>query len=155
MGLPMIRPSQVVVFALDERRFALRLSSVERAVRAVEVTPLPKAPAVILGVIDVQGSIIPVFDVRRRFRLPDKAVGLDDHIIIVHTAQRSVALVVDSVAGVMEFAEEEAVPPQAIVPGIEYVAGIVKRPDGMVFIHDLDQFLAMDEARQLEGVLSS
>ena len=43
--------NQIVLFTLDEPRYALPLSAVERVVRAVEITPLPKAPEVVLGVL--------------------------------------------------------------------------------------------------------
>lgn len=62
----------LVVFRLDERRYALPLSVVERVIRAVEVTPLPKAPPIVLGAIDVQGRVVPVLNVRRRFLMPDR-----------------------------------------------------------------------------------
>ena len=146
---------QIVVFALDEQRVALPLAVVERVVRAVGITPLPKAPVIVLGVLNVQGEVLPVFNLRRRFRLPEKELELSDHIIIARTEWRTVALVVDSVAGVTACATEEIIPASTIVPGIEYVEGVVKRPDGLIFIHDLNKFLSLDEAQQLEGALAS
>ena len=59
----------ILVFALDEPRYALPLSAVERVVRAVEITPLPNAPAIIQGAINVQGAIIPVVNIRESFSL--------------------------------------------------------------------------------------
>ena len=56
---------QLVLFALDEQRFALALSSVERIVRVVDVTPLPSAPPIVLGIINVKGEVVPVYDGRR------------------------------------------------------------------------------------------
>jgi purine-binding chemotaxis protein CheW len=146
---------QVVIFAVDDQRLALPLSAVERVVQAVEITPLPKAPAVVWGIINVQGQILPVFHLRRRFRWPERELALNDHILIARTAQRRVALVVDAVAGVLECAAEDTVAPDAVVPGLEYVAGIMKQPDGMIFIHDLEKFLSLGEAQQLEAALAS
>ncbi len=59
-----------IVFTLDEQRYALHLSAVERVICVVEITPLPKAPEIVLGIINVGGQIIPVIDMRKRFRLP-------------------------------------------------------------------------------------
>jgi purine-binding chemotaxis protein CheW len=151
----MAQPVQIVVFALDDRRIALPLAAVERVVRAVEVTPLPKAPAVVLGAVNVQGNLVPVFHLRRRFGMPEREIETGDHLILARTARRTVALPVDSVAGVAACADADVVPPDAIASGIEYVAGVVKRPDGMIFIHDPDTFLSLDEARQLEEALAS
>src|SRR5581483_884088 len=77
----------LVVFTLANEKWALPASVVQRAVRAVEITPCPDAPDVVLGVINVHGRIIPVFDLRRRFGLPLRELSIDDHIIIAN-AQR-------------------------------------------------------------------
>src|SRR5688500_5027212 len=94
---------RVLSFSLDEVRYALPLESVERVVRSVEITPLPDAPEVILGVINVRGRIIPVADIRSRFRLPPKDMTLEDKLIIARTARRSLAVVADEVSGVSEY----------------------------------------------------
>jgi purine-binding chemotaxis protein CheW len=64
-----------------------------------------------------------------------------------------VALAVDSVEDVLDGAEHGTVPATMIAPGIDGVEGVMKHPDGMIFIHDLDKFLSLDEARQLEEAL--
>ncbi len=52
--------SEIVSFFLDDRRFAVPLSTVMRVERIVAITPLPKAPDIVLGVINMHGQIIPV-----------------------------------------------------------------------------------------------
>jgi purine-binding chemotaxis protein CheW len=91
----------LVVLALDEQRLAVPLATVDRIVRAVEVTPLPGAPQVVLGVINVQGAVLPVINLRRRCRLPEREIETTDMLVIAHTTRRSVALLVDR-ADVME-----------------------------------------------------
>ena len=145
---------QLVVFALEDQRYALHLSAVERIVRAVEMTPLPKAPEIVIGVINVQGRIIPVFNIRRRFHLPEREIELSDQLIIANTARRTVALVVDTVDGVIERLSEEITPADQVLPRIEYVEGIVKLENGLVLIHDLDKFLSIDEETKLDEALN-
>ncbi len=145
---------QLLAFRLDGQRYGLPLASVERVVRSVEITPLPKAPEIVLGVINVQGRVVAVVDVRKRFRLPQREPALGDSLVIARTPARAVALLADTVAGVVECAENEAVPAQAIVPGLEYVEGVAKLGDGMVLIHDLARFLSLDEERRLDGVIA-
>jgi purine-binding chemotaxis protein CheW len=145
---------QLVVFALEDQRYALHLSAVERIVRAVEMTPLPKAPEIVIGVINVQGRIIPVFNIRRRFHLPEREIELSDQLIIANTARRTVALVVDTVDGVIERLSEEVTPADQVLPRIEYVEGIVKLENGLVLIHDLDKFLSIDEGTKLDEALN-
>lgn len=140
---------QLIVFSLGEQRYALPLTAVERVVRAVEITPLPKAPAIVSGVINVQGRIVPVVNVRRRFRLPERDVAPGDQIIVARTAARPVALAVDAASGVIECPPERFVTAASIVPGMEYVKGVVKLEDGMILIHDLDKFLSLEEEKSL------
>jgi len=101
--------NKYVVFTLDELRYALPLSYVERVVRAVEVTPLPKVPDVVLGVINLKGNVIPVFNVRKRLRQEEKEIDPADQFIISQTSKRKVALVADSVTGVLERSEKEII----------------------------------------------
>lgn len=147
-------PQQLVVFSLDEQRYALRLSSVEKTVRMVEITPLPKAPEIVLGVIDVHGVVMPVLNMRKRFHLPERPPGISDQLIMARTARRNVALVADAVVDVITLTGDELVEPGAILPQLEYVAGVAKLGDGMVFIHDLDAFLSLEEERTLETALT-
>ena len=141
----------LVVFTLDDQRYALRLAAVERTVRLVEITPLPKAPAVVLGVITVQGRVVPVLDVRRRFRLPPRELQLSDQMLIARTRRRTVVLIADAVSGVIEPPAEEITLPEAILPGLEHVAGVTRLDDGLIFIHDLDGFLSLEEEQALDA----
>lgn len=146
--------SQIVVFLLDKRRYGLALSAVERVVRMVDVTPLPQAPALVFGVVNVQGRVIPVVNPRRRFRLPERNFELSDQLVIARTARRTVAFVVDGVSDVLEYSLEKAVGVHEIVPGIEYVEGVVKLGDGLVLIHDLDKFLSLEEEQALDVAIA-
>ncbi|HEY4744689.1 MAG TPA: chemotaxis protein CheW [Desulfuromonadaceae bacterium] len=148
-------PLSLVVFSLDEQRYALRLASVERTVRMVEITSLPRAPEIVLGVIDAQGEIMPVLDIRRRFRLPERQPGIADQLIMARTARRSVALVADAVVDVVTLPVDELVAPASILPQLDYVAGVARLDDGMVFIHDLDAFLSLEEEQALATALTA
>lgn len=144
----------LLVFTLDEPRYALPLAAVERIVRAVEITPLPKAPEIVLGVINAQGRVIPVVDVRRRFRLPAREMLLEDRFIFVRTPRRLVALVADDVAGIRELAQHELVSAGEVLPFAGYLQGVAKLEDGLVLISDLDAFLSLDEERLLETAIA-
>lgn len=144
---------QAVVFSLDAQRYALPLASVQRVVRAVEVTPLPGAPPVVLGAIDVEGAVVAVLDTRRRFLMPGRQIRLSDHFLIASTACRVVALVIDEAHGVVDHEMSDVVDPARIAPGLEGFAGLVKLEEGLVLIHDPEAFLSVDEARALDESL--
>lgn len=144
---------QLVVFLLDGHRYGLVLAAVQRVVRAVAVTPLPKAPPIVLGVIDVAGHVVPVLNLRRRLRLPERPVAPEDQFAIARTAQRTVALVVDAAEGVVETPARAVTGAGDIAPGLEFLRGVVRLPDGLVLIHDLDRFLSLEETRALDAAL--
>lgn len=144
---------KLVVFWLDKQRFALHLSAVERIVRIVEITPLPKAPEYIMGIINFQGKFIPVVNIRKLFLLPERDIDLNDQLIIANTSMRTVAIWVDSVSDVIERAEEEIIKAEKIFLDIDYVEGVFKLEDGIVLINDLDKFLTLEEITLLKAAL--
>jgi purine-binding chemotaxis protein CheW len=146
--------NQLVAFTLGEQQYALALTTVQRVVRMVEVTPLPKASEIVLGVIDFQGQIVPVMSIRKRFGLPEPETNLGDQLIVAETATRRVALVVNSVTGVLERTAEEVTETEKIVPVAQYVEGITRLEGGIVFIHNLERFLSKTEEQQLDGLLA-
>lgn len=145
---------RLVVFTLDEQRYALHLDVVERVVRVVETTQLPKAPAIVLGIANFRGLVVPVLNVRQRFRLPPREIHLNDQFVLAHTASRPVVLLVDRVVGVIERSAAALVPADKILPRVEYVEGVTILEDGLVLVHDLDGFLSLEEEDRLDRVLT-
>lgn len=141
---------KLIVFILDDRRFALPLPAVERVIRMVDIAPLPKAPEIVTGVINISGAIIPVVDIRRRFSLAERQALTSDQILISHTSKRPVGIVVDEVTGLIECPVEDIIEGEKILPGMEYVEGVARLRDGMVLIHNIDTFLSLDEERALD-----
>jgi len=146
---------QYVVFILGDQRYALRLSAVDRVVRMVQITMLMSAPDVVLGIVNVQGRVLPVISLRQRFRLPEREIGLNDQLVVAHTARRTVALAVDAVTDVVDCSERELVAPQSIVSAAENLTGIIKREDGLILVHDLDAFLSREEENFLDQALEA
>jgi purine-binding chemotaxis protein CheW len=140
---------RLVVFRVEEGRFAVRLEEVERVVAAVELAPLPDAPRLVLGVFNLQGRVIPALDLRRRLGRPERELGISDQFVVVRSAGRPLALVTDRVEGILEVPAAEPVPIGEVVPELPGVAGILRRPDGLVVIHDLARFLSPEEERLL------
>jgi purine-binding chemotaxis protein CheW len=140
------------VFSLDAGRYALSLAAVERVVRAVEVTHLPAAPPIVLGAIDVQGRVLPVFNVRRRFGLPERDIDPADQFVIARSANRTVVLVVDTAHGVLQSPLADTTSATSMT-GLEHIRGVIRLPDGLVLIQDLDLFLSAAESRVLDEAL--
>lgn len=149
----MAQPGQWVVFRLDDGRYALPLAAVERIVRAAEITPLPGAPGIVLGALDVAGEILPVFDLRRRFGWPARPLDPEDQFVIARSSRRTVVLAIDSAQGVVETSADAITDSQRLERGLEHIRGVMALEDGLVLIHDLEQLLSPDEALALERAM--
>lgn len=147
--------TQLLVFLLDGQRYAIPLEAVERIVRAAAITPLPQAPEIVLGVLDVRGVVLPVLNIRRRFRLPERDLHPSDQFLIARAASRTVALVIDAAASVIELSPAQIVAATAVAPGLEHVQGVARMNDGLILIHDLETFLSLDEAAALDRAMNS
>jgi len=146
--------TKIVLFGLDEPRYALYLSAVESVVHAVEITPLPKAPEIVLGIINFHGALIPVIDIRKRFNLPSHEITLDDQFIIAKTTKRKVAILVDSVAGVSELPQSKITNADQNLPYVGYLAGVAIFDGNIILINDLEKFLSLDEEKVLEKAIN-
>ena len=143
-----------LVFKLDELEFAVGLAAVERVVQAVEITPLPEAPPGVRGMINYQGRIVPVFDLWTRFGRPSRELRATDHLAICHTLWRTVALLVNSVTGVVTRSNVQITPSAEILPDLESVTGVIKLEGGMVQVHDLERFLSIEDHEALQLMLN-
>jgi len=148
------RVAHLLAFTLDGRPLALFASAVTEVARAVSVSLLPKAPPIVEGVINYRGSVVPVLDIRRRFGQPPKPVELEQHLIVARAGGRLVAIRVDRATDVIAVEAAAIESAAASAPGAEYLAGIARLPDGLLVIHDLDTFLALDEGAQLDAALA-
>ena len=145
--------SGLVSFSLDDRRFAIPLSAVKRIERIVAITPLPKAPDIVVGIINFHGQVIPVVDIRSRFNMTSRPLELNDQLLIIQTGARSIAFIVDYVDAVLDTSQDQCADAGSVLPGIEYVRGVVKLEDGMALIHDPDTFLSLDEGCALDEAM--
>jgi purine-binding chemotaxis protein CheW len=144
----------LVVFFVGGKRCALRLSAVERVLRAVAVTPVTEASEMILGVVALPGRVLPVVDLRFQLGLPRKEIELSDRFLIVRTNRSSLIVIADAVAGVIEYEPGDLASVRRILPRAASVDGVVCFSDGLSYVHDLDAFLALDGTGALSGAAS-
>ena len=162
-GIPMANASEhedatravpIVPFEMDGHRFGLLAADVREVLRAATPSPLPRAPAVVLGVLNVRGMLVPLLDVRSRFRLQPRALRHTDHILIVTAGPRTVALAVETAHAMVEIPASTIDAARTGSTYGEHVEGIVKLEDGTLVIYDLASFLSDAEAAELEVALS-
>jgi purine-binding chemotaxis protein CheW len=147
-------PAEILVFEVGGQHYGLPAADVRQILRAVTLTPLPRAPEVVEGVINVRGAIVPVLDIRARFRLPPAPPQHTDHLIVATVGRHSAALRVDRVLELARLEAGSAERAETVVPGVQYVAHLARLPAGLVLIHDLNTFLSQAEDLQLGEALA-
>ena len=145
-------PAKLLTFAIGRQRFGLRLDRVQEIIQSVRLARLPTAPQIVEGLVDLRGTVVPVLDVRSRFCMPSKAIEPSDHIVIAQANEHVVGIRVDRAIDVLTLPEHD-IEDVSAASASEYVAGVVKLPDGLLFIHDLATFLTEAEADALDDVV--
>lgn len=143
----------VVAFRVGDTRLAIDLAVVERVLPMVAVTAIPGAPPMVIGAIRLEGGVVPVLDPRRRLALATREPGLYDHMLVVQTPRRLVAMLADEALGVIHVNSGAIVPAAALDPRLEWVKGITALPDGLLFIYDVETFLTAAEDEALEQAM--
>ncbi len=127
-----------IVFLLDEQRFALPSSDVKRIVRIVEITPVPDIPKGMLGVINMQGQLIPVLDIRQRLGLKPAESQLEDLLLIVKNQQQIMTFIVNHVS-FYEFMDSSTVSGTDVIAGIECIDKIIKDKVGIIHVLNINK----------------
>lgn len=145
---------ELVVFQIDVARYALLLADVVEVMRAVAITPLPKAPPAVEGVIDIRGRLVPVFDMRRRIGLAPVPLQPSDHLIVARAGDRTVAFRADPGTRVEAVGRDAMAFATDVVAGTGFISGIARLSGGIALLHDLTSFLSQAEAQELETALT-
>ncbi len=104
--------------------------------------------------INLRGRVLPVIDLRRRFGLPSVPLSLDHRFVVARCGARALALRVDRVEEVIDVAANAVQSATRLIPGAQHAAGIVRLPDGVIVIQDLEALLSSEDEAQLEQALS-
>jgi purine-binding chemotaxis protein CheW len=140
---------------LGDAILGLPSSAVREIVRAVAITPVPGAPAIIEGAVNVRGQIVPVVDVRARLGLEARPLDPDQFLVFVDAGTRRIALRVDEVDDLVEIDAGVVGSSEALSPALRGVAGLAARPDGVLVIYDVDLFISHAEGESLDATLAA
>ncbi len=118
-GASPAEPEQLVelcAFRVGEEEYAIDLRRLREILQPLPITPVPRAPEYVEGVIDLRGEVVPVVDVRKRLGLT-ASPGARSKVMVVQLAGRVLGLVVDSVTGVIRLPRSAIGPPPALLDG--------------------------------------
>ena len=145
---------QVVVFRVGGHEFAFNIFQVQRVVGWQAPAALPKAPAFLEGVLQIERAVVPVIDLRKRFELPHAPLGPDTRILVVDVDGAAVGAVVDAVTEVLRVAADAVAPPPPVVRGLAaaYVQGILTLPSRTVVLLHAGRLLTSAERIALQEI---
>jgi len=117
---------EVLEFRLAQERYALETRYVREVCPLKDLTPLPCTPPFVLGVVNLRGRILPVFDLKKFFDLPEQGVTDLHRIILIEGNEMELGLLADAVVGVRSIPADSLQPSLPTLIGIrsEYLKGV-------------------------------
>ena len=151
-GHEMRQEVQLACFKIGPELYALDIMRIKEIIRPQKLTPIPKAPSFIEGVINLRGAVIPVADMRKRFEQPISAENRKNRIVICSLASKVIGLLVDEVTEVKRFGRKDIAPaPQFIKgPQADYFLGVARSDDDLIMLIDLERVLSTEEKIELQ-----
>ena len=147
---------QYAVFRMGGEEFALEINRVVEVLPRQGVLPIPNLPEFFAGIIDLRGLVVPVLDLRKRFRL-DPEPGSMERVIIIRKKKERIGVLVDEVMEVLSFDSSTLSAPPSIFAGIgsEYLKGIGKTDGRMIMVLEIRHILSNEELRTMKRTIES
>jgi purine-binding chemotaxis protein CheW len=138
-----------LTFCLGSEQYGIEILRVREIIGLIAITPLPRTPDFVRGVMNLRGRIIPVMDLRRRFDLPDAETTKETCIIVVDAAnpesgeQNLTGVIVDSVREVQDIPADaiEPAPEFGMAVPLDYIQGMGKAKDKVVVLLNVSEVL--------------
>jgi purine-binding chemotaxis protein CheW len=136
----------LVTFFLASEEYGVDVRLVQEIIRVTEVTPVPRAPAAIKGVINLRGRIIPVVDLKRRLGLGEVEEARLARIVVVKVKDRLIGLLVDGASQVLKVPVSiiEAAPEEVVEIDANYIRGVAKLEKRLIILVDLPKILGVE-----------
>lgn len=147
---------QFLTFRLDGQEYGIAILKVQEIKGWDKMTPIPNSPPYVKGVLNLRGVIVPVFDLRLRFGLPETVRDAFTVIIVVNIGGRMAGIVVDAVSDVINVSLEQqcAAPEYEGQQNREFIKGLAQVEDKLLILLDIDRMVNPEALEQSEAVAS-
>ncbi len=134
---------EFLTFTLGEEEYGVDILSVQEIRRYDTVTRIPETQAFIKGVVNLRGTIVPVVDLRIKFKLGKAEYNGFTVMIILNIAKRVVGIVVDSVSDVIQLSAEQVRPPPEFGGTLDtrFITGLGTLDERMLILVDIEKLL--------------
>ncbi|PKM95216.1 MAG: chemotaxis protein CheW [Firmicutes bacterium HGW-Firmicutes-1] len=142
-----------LTFSLGKEFYGIGIMYVTEIVGIQPITEVPELPEYIKGIINLRGKIIPVMDIRLRFKKPSIEYNDRTCIIVIDIQEISIGLIIDCVSEVISIPDDEIVsPPDINKGGKKYIKGIGKTGKDVTLILDCEKLLNEEDAEMLHEI---
>jgi len=143
--------NQLISFTLADEEFSFPINVVKEIVRLPKITPVPGTPESVKGIINLRGSILPLIDLRKRFKLDDVQYSENTRVVVIRRQEISTGMIVDKVNEVLHVEKEQIESPPADLESSRTsgLCGLARINDGrrVVMILSEDKLLPSVDAR--------
>ncbi|MEZ2296807.1 chemotaxis protein CheW [Variovorax sp. RCC_210] len=138
---------EVVTFKLGEEEYGIDIQKVQELRGYDAVTRIANAPDYIKGVVNLRGIIVPIIDMRIKFKLGDPTYDQFTVVIVLNIGGRVVGMVVDSVSDVITLTAEQIkpAPEMGSVLDADYLIGLGTLDERMLILVDIDRLMSSDD----------
>lgn len=150
----MSEETQYLTFILDKEEYGIEILKVREIIGYQKLTKIPYISGFIKGIINLRGTIIPVFDLRTKFDLELKAYDKYTTIIVLEISGRIMGAIVDAVSDITFLTSEEVQPTPSFPTAIrtEFITGIGKKDDRLIILLSIDRIFSMEELEDLDAI---
>lgn len=142
-----------LTFIVAEESYAIEIEHVTEIIGIQPITQVPELPDYIVGIINLRGKIIPVMDVRLRFKKGYRQYNDRTCIVVIQINHLSIGLIVDSVADVLDIPQENVMkPPEIKKSGGRYIKAVGKTLEDVHLVLDCDRLLNDQEYEIAVGI---
>ncbi len=143
-----------ILFELAGTTYGVHSRAVQQMEMVVQITPVPRAPAFVEGVVFVRGHVIPAIDLRARFGFLKIPYGPRTRLIVINCGPRTVGWIVDTAREFVAIPREALQPPPEAIAGLssQYLEAIVSREGRLILILDAQAVLDRSEMLALSAV---
>jgi len=145
---------EVLVFVIGKEEYGVDILKVQEIRGYDKVTALPSAPDFLKGVVNLRGTIVPVIDMRIKFKLPDPRYDSFTVVVILKLSSRVIGIVVDAVSDVVRLAAADVKDPPRLgsVVDSSYLTGVATMNERMVLLLDIEKLLSSGDLALLDNV---
>ena len=138
---------EMLVFRLGGEEYGVDILKVQEIRGYEKVTPIPRSPDYLKGVVNLRGAIVPIIDLRVKFGMANPAYDSFTVVIVLRIAGRIIGAVVDGVSDVVRFAPNDIrdAPSLGAMVDSSYLAGVATQSGRMILVVDIEKLLSAGE----------